>query len=479
MKKIKIIFVAILFISLLAISNVSASEDISDDVTLIEPSDEINIEQSIDDEIETMDVSQESEEINNNEINDEQLVDESSDESSDVLMDLENTRLACSNRIYKFDDSPKSFSASLKDSSGKALSNLKIVFTINGKVYTATTSEYGQASINIPDEILDIGDYNYVEYLSYYDDEGFEVIDDQYNYPHYQKRFVITASFAGTSYYSSATRESEIIIIKDLDDIKPHFEYAYNVFRYNDSNKTVSVTLKDSNNNVIEGKRISIFTRSADEEITNISSGITNEEGIASIVIPDEKLSLDGKYRFVDSIEYFGDGGDSDRIMYGEEILEAYDHPLYQIRQTFIVAFEGDDDFSALRSTVLIVIIKEINEYEDYLNDKYQISVEPSIIEVGEEVNINIKAPVSEEKVKIFVDDVAIKISNLYDGKVNETINDLSTGEHSIKIVIYDYDEDDYILSKVFNITVKKIHTEITPDDETIHLFVGDGSKIN
>lgn len=480
MKNIKIIFFAILFIGLLAISNVSASEDISDDVTLIEPSDEINIEQSFDDEIETMDVSQESEEINNKEINDEQLVVESSDENSDVLMDVENTRLICSRKIYKFNDSPKSFSATLKDSKGKIVSSKKIDFTINGESYTATTDEWGKASISIPDETLDIGDYNYVEYLSYYDDdEGFEVIDDQYNYPHYQKRFVITASFEGDSQYSSATRESEIIIIKDLDDIKPHFEYAYNVFRYNDSNKTVSVTLKDSNNNVIEGKRISIFTRSADGEITNISSGMTNEEGVASIVIPDEKLLLDGKYMFVDSIEYFGYDGDSDRIMYGEDILEEYDHPLYQRKQTFLVSFDGDDDFSALRASVIIVIIKEINEYEEYLNNKYQISVEPSTIEVGEEVNINIKAPVSEEKVKIFVDDVAIKISNLYDGKVNETINDLSTGQHSVKIVIYDYDEDDYTLSKIFNLTVKKTHTEITPNEEIIHLFIGDESKIN
>ena len=479
MKNIKIIFIAILFIGLLAISNVSASEDISDDVALIEPTDEINIGQSFDDEIETMGISQESEEINNKEINDEQLVDESSDENSDVLMEVENTRLSCSRKIYKFDDSPKLFSATLKDSSGKALRYKKISFTINGAVYVATTDEMGKASINIPDEILDIGDYEYVEYLSYDDGEGSEIIDDQYNYPHYQKRFVVTVSFEGDSLYNASRIKNQVIIIKDLDDVKLHFEYAYNVFRYNATNKTVSVTLKDSNNNVIEGKRISVFTMSADEEITNISSGMTNEEGVASIVIPDDKLLLDGKYRFVDSIEYFGDGGDSDRIMYGEDILEEYNHPLYQRKQTFLVSFDGDEDFSALRASVIIVIIKEINEYEEYLNNKYQISVEPSTIEVGEEVNINIKAPVSEEKVKIYVDDTAYKITFLYEGKVNESINDLSAGQHSIKIVIYDYDEDDYTLSKIFNITVKKTHTEITPNEEIIHLFIGDESKIN
>ena len=100
--------------------------------------------------------------------------------ATNVQIEAQTVKFAVAKKTYKASAKTKKLTATLKNSKGKALAGKKVVFTVNGKKYTATTNSKGVATVKV--SITKKGTYK------------------------------VTATFAGDKTYKKATRTNKLVI---------------------------------------------------------------------------------------------------------------------------------------------------------------------------------------------------------------------------------------------------------------------------
>ena len=161
-----------------------------------------------------------------------------SDEGSSTLQASSKTKTsikASSSSVYR----GESFSITLKDANGKALSNQKVNFKINGKTYTKTTNSNGLASLAI-------------------NLKG--------------SKYPITCTFDGTSSYSASSLSLTLSVNAKPTSISSN---GNSVIKGN----AFSVTLKDSSGKALADQKVNIKVSGKTYART------TNSKGIASLTI--------------------------------------------------------------------------------------------------------------------------------------------------------------------------------------------------
>ena len=66
-----------------------------------------------------------------------------------ITVNVQTPTLTVPNKSYKVAAKIKTLTATLKDSYGKLIPNKIVTFTVNGKIYKATTNDKGVASVNV------------------------------------------------------------------------------------------------------------------------------------------------------------------------------------------------------------------------------------------------------------------------------------------------------------------------------------------
>ncbi|MBO7517919.1 MAG: Ig-like domain repeat protein, partial [Methanobrevibacter sp.] len=100
--------------------------------------------------------------------------------ATNVQIEAQTVKFAVAKKTYKASAKTKKLTATLKNSKGKALAGKKVVFTVNGKKYTATTNSKGVATVKV--SITKKGTYK------------------------------VTATFAGDKTYKKATKTNKLVI---------------------------------------------------------------------------------------------------------------------------------------------------------------------------------------------------------------------------------------------------------------------------
>ena len=172
---------------------------------------------------------------------------------------ISNTTISVSN-VSTYPKSNKEFLATLNDENGNAIANQTLIFVINSKTYNETTDENGQAKIKIYETM----EGTYVAVVSFLGDE----ID----------------------YYSSSA-SSSIVVKKVVTKI-----ISSNVYMIPKLAEYYSITLKDSSNKVIAGKKVTFRVNGKTYTRT------TTSKGVAKVAL---KFTIEKTYKI--AVKFAGD----------------------------------------------------------------------------------------------------------------------------------------------------------------------------
>lgn len=134
---------------------------------------------------------------------------------------------------------PKTASAytvTLKTTDGKALSKQKVTIKVNGKSYKKTTNSKGKVTLKIK-------------------------FDDEKTYP-------VTASYRGNTVYKASKAKGSIEVAKRATTL-----LSYNKTFAKDSTQDFIVTIKDSNDNLLQGQKITLTFNNRSITLTSDVSG--------------------------------------------------------------------------------------------------------------------------------------------------------------------------------------------------------------
>ena len=159
--------------------------------------------------------------------------------------------LTLKNVTYK-STATKKLSATFKDANGKLIKNKKVIFTVNGKSYSATTNSKGVATVKI--SLNKKGKYTY------------------------------KAKFAGDSTYGAVTKSAKLTINPVATSLTLK-KYAY---KKASKSKKLKATLK-SGTKVLKNKKVNFKVNG------KTYSAKTNSKGIATVTI---KLTKKGTFKY-------------------------------------------------------------------------------------------------------------------------------------------------------------------------------------
>ena len=147
----------------------------------------------------------------------------------------------------------KNLVITLKDASGKALANKKVTVKVGSITKTLTTNKNGQVSLNVATLV--------------------------------PKTYTATVKFAGDSSYKASSVSAKVTISKGVTKLVAKAK----TFKVKAKAKKFAVTLKDSKNRALKGKKITIKVNGKTYKAT------TNKKGVATFKIT--KLSKKGTYK--------------------------------------------------------------------------------------------------------------------------------------------------------------------------------------
>ncbi len=147
----------------------------------------------------------------------------------------------------------KNLVVTLKDSNNKALANKKVIVKVGSISKVLTTDSKGQVSLNVATLV--------------------------------PKTYTASISFAGDDNYKSSSISSKVTVSKGVSKLIAKAK----TFKAKVKTKKFSVTLKDSKNRVLKGKKLTIKVKGKTYTAT------TNKKGVATFKIT--KLSKKGTYK--------------------------------------------------------------------------------------------------------------------------------------------------------------------------------------
>ena len=147
----------------------------------------------------------------------------------------------------------KNLVVTLKDSNNKALANKKVIVKVGSISKVLTTDSKGQVSLNVATLV--------------------------------PKTYTASISYAGDENYKSSSISSKVTVSKGVSKLIAKAK----TFKAKVKTKKFSVTLKDSKNRVLKGKKLTIKVKGKTYTAT------TNKKGVATFKIT--KLSKKGTYK--------------------------------------------------------------------------------------------------------------------------------------------------------------------------------------
>ena len=147
----------------------------------------------------------------------------------------------------------KNLVVTLKDSNNKTLANKKVIVKVGSISKVLTTNSKGQLSLNVASFV--------------------------------PKTYTASISFAGDANYKSSSISSKVTVSKGVSKLIAKAK----TFKAKVKTKKFSVTLKDSKNRVLKGKKLTIKVKGKTYTAT------TNKKGVATFKIT--KLSKKGTYK--------------------------------------------------------------------------------------------------------------------------------------------------------------------------------------
>ncbi|AMK16370.1 right-handed parallel beta-helix repeat-containing protein [Methanobrevibacter olleyae] len=171
-----------------------------------------------------------------------------------------NTVLIVSNTSYKFDNPNKIITVTLKDDSGKAIANLNIKITVNGKTYTVKTNNYGIATLKVTLSAI--------------------------------KAYDISAKFDGDTFYFASVGTGKITVTKDSTSLTS----SAKTYTVSSTAKYIYITLKDGSNKALANKLITATVNG------KTFKAYTNSKGLAKI-----ELTLTAAKTYTVSLKFAGD----------------------------------------------------------------------------------------------------------------------------------------------------------------------------
>ena len=177
-----------------------------------------------------------------------------------LTLTKDSTSLTSSGKTYAVTASSKSITLTLRDGSGKAITNKKVTATVNGKTYTATTNSKGVATFKLTLKTV--------------------------------KTFTVSLKFAGDGYYTSSTKSIKVKVTKT----KTKLTVPKKTFKKSKKVKKLTATLKDQFGKVIKSKKVT-FTVNGKKYTAK-----TNKKGVATV-----KVKLYRKKTYKVTVKFAGD----------------------------------------------------------------------------------------------------------------------------------------------------------------------------
>ncbi|WP_296870198.1 Ig-like domain-containing protein [uncultured Methanobrevibacter sp.] len=200
-------------------------------------------------------------------INIHEVVNRTLVENDENIMDNEfekitphSTALTVSDASFKWNNGNKIVSVTLKDINGNVIPNQSIVITVDGKNYTGVTDAKGVAKIKVT--ISKVGAFDVVAY------------------------------FSGEGEYIASTSKGKLTLTKDSTSLTS----AGKTYAVTATSKSITLTLKDGNGNVIANRKVTATVNGKTYTAT------TNSKGVATF-----KLTLKTVKTFTVSLKFAGD----------------------------------------------------------------------------------------------------------------------------------------------------------------------------
>ena len=200
-------------------------------------------------------------------INIHEVVNRTLVENDENIMDNEfekitphSTALTVSDASFKWNNVNKIVSVTLKDINGNVIPNQSIVITVDGKNYTGVTDAKGVAKIKVT--ISKVGAFDVVAY------------------------------FSGEGEYIASTSKGKLTLTKDSTSLTS----AGKTYAVTATSKSITLTLKDGNGNVIANRKVTATVNGKTYTAT------TNSKGVATF-----KLTLKTVKTFTVSLKFAGD----------------------------------------------------------------------------------------------------------------------------------------------------------------------------
>ena len=170
------------------------------------------------------------------------------------------TSLTSAAKTYTVTSNAKYVYVTLKDGSGKLLSNKKIAATVNGKSVSATTNYKGVAKIKLTLKAV--------------------------------KTYTVSLKFAGDSNYTGSTKSIKVKVTKT----RTKLTVPNRTYKKSAKVKQLTATLKDQDGKVIKSKKVTFVVNG------NKYTATTNQKGIATVKV---MLSKKKTYKF--TVQFAGD----------------------------------------------------------------------------------------------------------------------------------------------------------------------------
>ena len=182
------------------------------------------------------------------------------DTSAKITINPIETALNASGKTFLATATTKQLTATLKDADGNALVNKTVAFTVNGKTYKATTNDEGVATVKLALKAA--------------------------------KTYKVNIKFAGDSVYAASAKAVNVKLNKEATKITA----PNKTFKRTAKAKKVVITLRNSKNKVIAGKRIVLTVNKRNYAVK------TNKKGQATFNVA---LTKKGTFKYI--VKFAGD----------------------------------------------------------------------------------------------------------------------------------------------------------------------------